>query len=188
MAVPPHGYLPYNKMIPARRRNGAAVCGARGRPGIREAARRARRERQRRRCVGRQRRHAGRALTVHRSGRVPARQGRGPERGDERLHRPARSHHAPRRAHGRRAARARRRCERSAPDLDADAPLVGRLQLRAGTGRRHAVLAGRAVHPAGRDAAAREARSRPAVRPPRRARRRGHAARRSCTGKTPPRR
>ena len=69
--------------------------------------------------------------------------------------RAARGDHAPRRAHGGRAARARRRRERPAADVDADAPVVGRFQFRAGARRRDAVLAGRALRRAGRDAAAR---------------------------------
>ena len=61
-----------------------------------------------------------------------------------------------------RAARPRRRSERAAQDLDADAPLVEGLQLRARAGRRHAVLAGGALHRARGHAAAAEARRRSA--------------------------
>ena len=47
--------------------------------------------------------------------------------------------------HGRRAPRARRGSERAASDLDADPPLVARLQFQPRAGRRDAVLAGRAL-------------------------------------------
>ena len=62
-----------------------------------------------------------------------------------RLHGAARGDHAAGREDGERAARARRRRERAAEHLDADAPLVERLQLRPRAGRRDAVLAGRPV-------------------------------------------
>ena len=57
-------------------------------------------------------------------------------------------------ADGERAARARRRSERAAQDLDADAALVEGLQLRARARRRHAVLAGGPLQRARRHAAA----------------------------------
>ena len=72
--------------------------------------------------------------------------------------------HAARYADGERTARARRRSERAAQDLDADAPIVARLQLRARARRRDAVLAGGAVQRARRDAPAAEARRQRGVR------------------------
>jgi ankyrin repeat protein len=47
------------------------------------------------------------------------------------VRRAARRDHATRYANGERTPRARRRSERAAQDLDADAPIVARLQLRA---------------------------------------------------------
>ena len=83
-----------------------------------------------------------------------------------------------------RAPRPRRRCERAAADVDADAALVERLQFRARAGRRDAVLAGRALRAAGRHAPAREARRRSAVRPPRRQHRRRPRRRRAFDHQT----
>ena len=148
-AVPPHGHLEYNRAIP-HGRDTALLFAAR--VGDLASAKL---------LVG-----AGAnvndadawgvsatVLAAHsgfaRSGRVPARQGRRPECGRGRLHRAARGHHAARREDGERAARPRRRSEHAASHVDADTPLVARLQFRARARRRDAVLAGGAVHAAG---------------------------------------
>ena len=60
----------------------------------------------------------------------------------------------------------RRGSQCSAEDLDADPPLFGRLAFRAVTGGRDAVLAGRALHRTRHHAAAGQARRRSAVRAP----------------------
>ena len=81
------------------------------------------------------------------------------------LHRAARRDHAARRAAWSRALLAHGADpQRAAADLDADPAVVERLQLRARAGRRDAVLAGGPLHAAGRDAPARRARRRSAVR------------------------
>ena len=67
MAVPPHGYLPYNKSDSARRRDRADVRGARRRSRFGEAAGGRGRECQRCGCVGRQRHHSRRAFRIHAS-------------------------------------------------------------------------------------------------------------------------
>ena len=64
MAVPPHGRARIQPRDPARRRHGVDVCGARRRSRLGEAPRGCRRQRQRRRCVGRQRHGARRALRL----------------------------------------------------------------------------------------------------------------------------
>ena len=174
MAVPPHGYLPYNKTIPAGGETALLFAARVGDLASAKLLVARRRQRERRRCLGRQRRHAGRALGVHRSGRVPARAARRSERRADRLHRAARGDHAPRRAHGRRTPRARRRrrtprfetwtpTRRSSDDFNFAPELVGATPFW---------LAARFIR-AGRDAAACEARRRSAVRAPRRTRRRG---------------
>ena len=66
MAVPPHGYPGYNKMIPHGGDTRADVCGARGRSRLGEAPGGRRRQRQRCGCVGRQRHGAGRAFRLYR--------------------------------------------------------------------------------------------------------------------------
>ena len=98
---------------PARGRDGVAVCGARGRSRVGEAPGGCRRQRERCGCLGRQRHGAGRALRLPGSGGVSARQRRRPERGRGRLYRAPRSDHAPGREDGGRAARPRRRSQRS---------------------------------------------------------------------------
>ena len=148
MAVPPHGYLPYNKTIPA---GGETALLFAARVGDLDSARLLV-------AAGANVNDADAwgvsavTLAAH-SGftdarRIPARAARRSERGARRLHRAARGDHAPRRDAW------WPRCSRTAPtpnaplqDVDADAPLVGRLQLRAGAGGRDAVLAGRALHP-----------------------------------------
>ena len=82
---------------------------------------------------------------------------------------------------GERAARTWRRRERSAPNVDADAPVVSRSQFRPRVRRRDTLLAGRPFHRTGRHAPAGEARRRPAVRPPRRKSCRGKSRRRIST-------
>ena len=153
---------------PARRRHRVDVRRARRRSRVGDAPRGRRRQRQRRGCLGRQRHGSCRARRSWRTGRVSARERRRPQRGGGRLHRAARSHHAPGRQHGQRASRPRRGCQRAASNVDADSPLVERLQLQPRAGRRDAVLAGRAFHRARRHASPGQARRRSAVRPSRR--------------------
>ena len=114
MAVPPHGYLPYNKTIP---HGGDTALMFAARVGDLDSAKLLV-------AAGANVNDAdawgvsATALAAHsglpRSGRISARQGRRPERGCRRLYRAARSHHAPRRKDGRRAARSRRGRERAA--------------------------------------------------------------------------
>ena len=146
---------PLQQGHPARRRYGADVRGTLRRSRVGEAARGSRSERERRRCVGRQRHRDGGARRVRRDCRVPARAGRRPERRRRRVH------GAPRRrscdgtlgmvtallAHG---------ADPNAPGrgLDADTAFVEGLQLRARAGRRHALLAGGPLQRTRRHAAA----------------------------------
>ncbi len=88
--------------------------------------------------------------------------GADPERRAGRLHRAARGDHAPRREDGGGAPGARRRRQRAPRHLDTDAPIVARLELRAGARRRDAVLAGGAFRAAEPDAPARRSRRRSA--------------------------
>ena len=166
MAVFPHGILDYNRADPARSRHGAAVRGARRRPGVGEAPGRRGRRGGRRRRVGRERDGARGPLRVCRPRGVPARQGRRSQRRQGRLYRAARGDHAPRREDGGGAPRARRRRRRAPRHLDADAPIVARLEFPAGARRRDAAVARRPVCAAKPDAAAARTRRRPAVRAP----------------------
>ena len=153
--------------------------------GLGEAARRGRRQRQRCRCVGRQRRDAGRALRVHRAGRVPARRS-APTRTRRRPASPRCTRRSCTATNGwspRSSRTAPTRTLRSRPGRRR-AARRRRLQFRARAGRRDAVLAGGAFQRARRDAPARETRRRSAVRAPRRARGRKEEARAFSTGTT----
>ena len=125
-------------------------------------------EAERCRRLGCQRHGDGRARGLPGHRRIPARQGRRPERRGGRLHRPARGSHAPGRADG--GALLAHRADPNAPvlDLDADPPLVARLELQPRAGRRNAVLAGGAGHGARHHEDAGRARSRSEGRAPRR--------------------
>ncbi len=98
--------------------------------------------------------------------------GADPNTSGRRLYRASRGDHAPRRAAGSNAARAWRRPARASPDVDTDATAVERPALRARTGGRHTVLARRTLLSAERDAPARRARRRSALRPSQRSHRR----------------
>ena len=104
-----------------------------------------------------------------------------------RLHRASRRDHAPRRTAGRRAARARRRRQRAAEALTPIRRSADDYYFR-GTGGRHAVLAGRPLQRSrascgcSRSAGPTRCSSTTANASPR------AGARRSCTGRTPPRR
>src|ERR1019366_4242134 len=97
-------------------------------------------------CVGRERDDAGGAFWFHRSGLVSARQGCGCERVRSGFQCAARSDYAAGREDGRGPAGAWGGCECAAEDVDADAAVVGRLELRADYRGGDALLAGGTFH------------------------------------------
>ncbi len=94
MAVPPHGLPQYNRVIPHGGDTALLFAARVGDLELGDAARRRGRERERRRCLGRQRHDDGRACRLRRDRRVPARSRRRSERRQARLHRAARRDHA----------------------------------------------------------------------------------------------
>ena len=169
MAVPPHGLPEYNREIPHGGDTALMFAARVGDLSSAEAPRRRRRQRERRGCLGRQRARCSRRTPVSGSSSnfcsrtAPTRTRPPPAsprctsaimRRDEKMVGALLAHGA----------------DPNAPlrNVDAHAPLVEGLQLRARTGRRDAVLAGRPLRAARRHASAGETRRRSAVRAPRR--------------------
>ncbi len=154
MAVPPHGYLPYNKAIP---HGGETALMLAARVGDMDSAKLrcgGRSQRERYGCMGSQRHGSRRSLRFSGARRVLSRQRRRSERGCRRLHCASRGDHAAGRKNGRCASRSRRRPECSFEDLDAHAAFLGGLAFRALIGWGDAVLVGGPLPGTRRDATA----------------------------------
>ena len=146
MAVPPHGYLPYNLTVP---HGGETALMFAARVGDLESAKLLV-------AAGANVNDAdawgvsATTLAAHsgftRSGLVPARQGRRSECGSQRIYRAARSDRAPRREDGGRAARPSCGSQLSLENVHAHSPLLGRFPFRAAVGRCDALLDGRPLH------------------------------------------
>ena len=130
------------------------------------------RQRQRHRCLGRERDDARGARRFGGRGELSPRPWRRRECVRRRLHRAPCRGHASRRHDGARAALTPRRRECAAENVDAHAPLVARFQFRPRARGRDAVLAGRPVQQPRRDADSAWSRRRSTLRASWRSRRR----------------